>query len=112
MAPNAEHRHCARHIYANWRKKYAGKKFKGLFWNIVRSTSQTAFDHSMNQLRVESKDAAEGFYSQQPRSFCKSLITSYTKTDVVVNNICETFNSQILRFRDKPLIDMLDGIRK
>ena len=26
LVPNVEHRMCARHIYANWRKKYTDKK--------------------------------------------------------------------------------------
>jgi len=28
LIPNAEHRMCARHIYANWRKKYTNKKLQ------------------------------------------------------------------------------------
>ena len=31
LAPNAEHRNCARHIYANWKKKFSGPKYKKLF---------------------------------------------------------------------------------
>ena len=26
LVPNAEHRMCAKHIYANWRKKYTDKE--------------------------------------------------------------------------------------
>ncbi|XP_057778387.1 uncharacterized protein LOC130997145 [Salvia miltiorrhiza] len=111
LAPNAEHRHCARHIYANWKKKYAGPKFQLLFWNVVKSTCQSEYNANLDQLRAESNDAAEDFLSQNPKTFCKSQINSYTKLDTVDNNICEAFNSYILKFRDNLLIDMLDGIR-
>lgn len=65
----------------------------------------------MNLLREESNDAAEDFLAQNPTSFCKSLIKTFSQDDTVDNNICETFNSYVLRFRDKLLVDMLDGIR-
>ena len=32
LVPNAEHINCARHIWANWKKKcFEGEKFKSLF---------------------------------------------------------------------------------
>lgn len=65
----------------------------------------------MNLLRMESNGAAEDFENQNPKSFCKSLIMSFNKVDTVDNNICETINSYILKFRDSILIDMLEGIR-
>ena len=30
-APSAEHRNCARHIYANWRKKFKNKEWQKKF---------------------------------------------------------------------------------
>lgn len=111
LAPHAEHRHCARHVYANWKKKWSGPKFKLLFWNAVKSTCESQFKHVMEELKNESVLAYEDFCEKQPKAFCKSLVDMHTKTDVVDNNICETFNSYILKFRDEPLIDMLDDIR-
>lgn len=111
LAPHAEHRHCARHVYANWRKNWSGKKYKDLFWKAVKSSTEMQFKDVMEELKKESVLAYEDFCEQEPRTFCKSLIQGLTKTDVVDNNICETFNSYILKFRDEPLIDMLDGIR-
>ena len=29
--PNAEHRNCARHVYANWKKNWKDDEFKRLF---------------------------------------------------------------------------------
>jgi transposase-like protein len=29
--PKVEHRMCARHIYANWRKKFTNKKYQKMF---------------------------------------------------------------------------------
>ncbi|XP_052621924.1 uncharacterized protein LOC128127496 [Lactuca sativa] len=32
ILPNVEHRQCARHVYANFKKAYTGLEFKKLFW--------------------------------------------------------------------------------
>lgn len=32
LLPAAEHRMCARHIYANWGKKHKGIQMQRLFW--------------------------------------------------------------------------------
>ncbi|XP_057535489.1 uncharacterized protein LOC130813663 [Amaranthus tricolor] len=35
--PKAEHRHCARHIYANWNKSFKGEEMKLLFLEMCQS---------------------------------------------------------------------------
>lgn len=65
----------------------------------------------MEEIKKESLAAYEDFFAKRPQTFCKSLISLHTKTDIVDNNICETFNGYILHFRDKPIIDMLEDIR-
>lgn len=111
LTPHAEHRHCARHIYANWKKQFPGPKLKSLFWEVVKCTNETEFNSKMSQLKDESNEAYEQFMDKDPKRFCKSLISAYTKTDTIDNNICESFNSYILKSRDKPIIDMLEDIR-
>ncbi|XP_057772531.1 uncharacterized protein LOC130992076 [Salvia miltiorrhiza] len=112
LAPNGEHRHCARHVYANWKKKFGGSKFKSLFWKCAKSNTTSQFQDKLEQLKKESTQAFEDFCTRNPRSFCKSLLSSYTKTDIIDNNICESFNSFILQARDKPILHMLEDIRK
>lgn len=111
LTPHAEHRHCARHIYANWKKEFPGPKLRTLFWEAVKCTNENQFNIKMRQLKDESDGGYEIFMDREPRRFCKSLISTHTKTDVIHNNICESFNSYILKTRDKPIIDMLEDIR-
>lgn len=111
IAPNGEHRHCARHIYANWRKNFPGPKFKEHFWRIVKATSKADHDWYFNKIKMESAQASTDFKSKGPQSFCKAMINSFTKTDTILYNVFETFNSYILRCRDKHLIDILEVIR-
>lgn len=39
----AEHRLCARHVYAHLRKKYRGLKYRELFWSIAKSSTEVDF---------------------------------------------------------------------
>ena len=47
LIPNAEHKNCAKHIYAK-KKGFKGEKFKSLFWDFVqmRSNGKTGLKQS------------------------------------------------------------------
>ena len=47
LLPQAEHRCCARHIYANFRKKHNGANLKSLFWRAAKSGTTEEFDDVM-----------------------------------------------------------------
>ena len=57
LIPLVEHRNCARHIYANWKKVHKGPKLKQLFWKLVRSTYRQEYDLACKEL--ESEDGQE-----------------------------------------------------
>ncbi|WOK97486.1 hypothetical protein Cni_G06194 [Canna indica] len=107
----AEHQNCARHIYANWKKKHNGHVLKSCFWRIVRCTVESESKRALNELAAISRRAYEDFNAIGVQKFCQAFISTQCKCEVVMNNICETFNGYILRARSKPLIDMLEDIR-
>lgn len=41
----------------------------------------------------------------------RSHFKTYSKCDLQVNNMCETFNREILKYRDKSIITLLEGIQ-
>ncbi|XP_074271777.1 uncharacterized protein LOC141595710 [Silene latifolia] len=49
--PRAEHRHCARHIFANWHKTYKGDEMKLLFWNCAKAYNEADFDDALQAIR-------------------------------------------------------------
>ncbi|XP_076899167.1 uncharacterized protein LOC143552959 [Bidens hawaiensis] len=108
---NVEHRNCARHIYANWHKKFKGDELKELYWRAARAYNEA--DHKialedMTQVKVE---AYEAFINQNPKCFCMCYIQTHNKSDVIVSNMAETFNGYIIKSRSKHIIDMLEDIR-
>nr|GEZ14965.1 splicing factor [Tanacetum cinerariifolium] len=59
--PNAEHRKCTRHVYANFKKKYSGLQLQRLFWGATSSTVEELFYVKMDDLKyinleVEAED--------------------------------------------------------
>ncbi|XP_074290274.1 uncharacterized protein LOC141617004 [Silene latifolia] len=109
--PKAEHRHCARHIFANWHKSYKGDEMKLLFWSCAKAYNKADFNDALNEMREVDHKAADAFMACNPNLFCRAFISTDTKTDVIVNNMAETFNAYIIEARAKHLIYMLEDIR-
>ncbi|KAK9067585.1 hypothetical protein SSX86_011696 [Deinandra increscens subsp. villosa] len=107
----AEHRNCARHIYANWHKKHKGDDLKGAFWKAVRAYSEADHKAALEEMNGLSEEAKTSFIEQNPKCFCRCYLDGDRKADVVVNNMAETFNGFIIQSRSKHIINMLEDIR-
>ncbi|CAI9268441.1 unnamed protein product [Lactuca saligna] len=49
--PAAEHRQCARHICANFLKRFKGQVFRKLLWYAVAATTPAKFEQHMNEIK-------------------------------------------------------------
>jgi hypothetical protein len=106
-----EHRFCLRHIYANF--QLAG--FRGSDLKKIVDDAAYAFTNSnhmiaMNKLKEESIDAWKWLSRIPTKHWARHAMDTTCKTDLVVNNISEVFNSFILDQRDKPILTMMDQI--
>ncbi|XP_057790453.1 uncharacterized protein LOC131007556 [Salvia miltiorrhiza] len=111
LAPFAEHRNCARHVYMNWKKQFKGVTLKHMFWEGVRSSYKEEWDAAMDKLKAENMVAYENFIERDPSRFCKAFISTACVSDMVDNNVSETFNGYILNARGKHIIHMLEAVR-
>ena len=112
LIPNAEHMNCARHIDANWKKKgHSTEQLKLLFGKAVKCTTHASFSEIMGHMSTVNPQAAQDFQDVGIMKFCRAYISEWPKSDVIDNNICECFNSYILRARSRLIIDMLEEIR-
>nr|GFC18524.1 hypothetical protein CTI12_AA105810 [Tanacetum cinerariifolium] len=55
--PDAEHRQCTRHIYANFKKKWSGLQFKRLFWKAAASSMNEQFLEVMEEIKALDENA-------------------------------------------------------
>eukprot|EP00257_Ricinus_communis_P018397 XP_015577109.1 uncharacterized protein LOC107261545 [Ricinus communis] len=111
LAHLTEHRNYARHVYYNWKKEFKGQVLKNMFWSAARSTYEAAYKEAIDHIKAENEAAYNNFLQRDPSKFCKSFICELPKCDAIDNNISETFNDYIVKFRSMTIIDMLEEIR-
>jgi hypothetical protein len=113
VMPMADHRICVRHLYANFRDKgFRGVALKELLWKAASAYTEVEFRFQMEEMKKVSPDAFDYLDKIDPSGWSRAWFSDYPKCDLLVNNICECFNSYILKARDKPILTMLEMIRK
>ncbi|XP_019154820.1 PREDICTED: uncharacterized protein LOC109151316 [Ipomoea nil] len=55
--------------------------------------------------------AVEWLSERSPRHYCRAFFNTFIKCDMLLNNLCESYNSSILNARDKPILTMLESLR-
>ncbi|KAG8364567.1 hypothetical protein BUALT_Bualt18G0010800 [Buddleja alternifolia] len=97
-------------MYENFKKKYKSSLLKDLFWRATSSANKHDFEMCMKRIELADpkidenvKTAAEWLREDPFQHWCKS--------DILVNNLCESFNNYILASRDKPIITIIEWIR-
>nr|KAJ0223209.1 hypothetical protein LSAT_V11C200088600 [Lactuca sativa] len=109
--PEAEHRQCAKHIVANFAKRFTGQHFRKLFWRAVRASTEQKFKHVMEKIKYVDTQAYEYLIHRDPTTWSKAFFKEGRDCDVVENGVSESFNSAIRHARRKPIITMLEEIR-
>ncbi|KAH7863262.1 hypothetical protein Vadar_015438 [Vaccinium darrowii] len=110
LYPNAEHRFCARHLYNNFKQEFKGLVLKDILWKVSRATTVQSFTRAMNEMK-DTSVGAFNWLSQRPPSIWADHAFTYPKCDILLNNLCESFNSSISRAGDQPIVSMLERIR-
>ncbi|KAL7613226.1 hypothetical protein Lser_V15G06140 [Lactuca serriola] len=111
ILPYVEHRQCARHIYANFRKVYSRVQFRNMFWAATKSTTEGDFKFNMERIRAISYAAYDHLMAREPTSWCRAYFSTGLACEAVENGIVECFNAIIVDARNKPLLTMLEEIR-
>ncbi|KAL2920690.1 Cobyric acid synthase [Bienertia sinuspersici] len=61
VLPNAEHRHCARHIFSHWHKAFKGEDYKLKFWTATKSYNEADFNEAMQAVATDNPASATSF---------------------------------------------------
>ncbi|XP_027061053.1 uncharacterized protein [Coffea arabica] len=113
VLPNSEHRYCVQHMYRNFKKKHPGLGLNDRLWHIASTTTVEHFNQALDDLETYDKEA-HAWVKKGPhhRHWCKAFFSKHTQCDILVNNLCESFNAHILEARDQPIISMMEAIRE
>ena len=112
VLPNAEHRQCARHVYANFAKKWPGVQFRQLFWEAAKCSYVEKFDYILQRIKDINEQAFHYLGDRRPATWSRAFFRPGFDCDAVENGISECWNSMIAEARKKPIISMLEDIRK
>ncbi|XP_021774681.1 uncharacterized protein LOC110738596 [Chenopodium quinoa] len=112
VVPNAETRFCVRHIWANFKLKFTGSVFKELFWSAARATTFVEFQIAMQQIRELDEDAYNYLENIPTHHWCRHAFSDSCRSNMLLNNMCETFNSVIRDARDKPILTQMEWMRR
>ena len=64
----------------------------------------------MNELKEVNEDAIKWLQSHSTTIWARHMFKSDGQNNIVLNNMCESFNSRILKFRSKPIITMVGNL--
>jgi hypothetical protein len=113
VIPMADHRICVRHLYANFRDKgFQVVALKEILWATTSAYTEAYFRYHMEELKKMNVADFEYLDKIDPSGWSRAWFHDYPKCDLFVNNIFEYFNSYILKPRDKPILTMIEMIRK
>ena len=70
-ALDAEHRNCARHIYANWRKKFK-KEWQKKFWACAKAPCVTLFNLAKARLAKDTQAGAQAIMNIDPHHWSRA----------------------------------------
>ncbi|KAL0427725.1 UNVERIFIED_CONTAM: hypothetical protein Slati_2947300 [Sesamum latifolium] len=111
--PGADNRFCVRHMHNNIKTAgFRGLAFKKGLWNAAKATTVSEFNFRMQELGKLDGKVLEWLSDKPPTHWSRSHFNTFPKCDMLLNNICESFNSNILEAREKPILTMLEWVRE
>ena len=95
--PAYKHRFCLRHLYANFKKKFGGGTlFRDLMMAAAKATYFEAHETRMLMIKEANPDAYNWLEAIPKTKWCKHAFPFFSKCDVLMNNLSESFNATIL----------------
>ncbi|GKE20944.1 hypothetical protein Tco_1432456, partial [Tanacetum coccineum] len=91
VMPLSEHRQCARHIYANFEKKFTGVQFRSLFRQAAKATYLAKFEKIMQEIKDLSIEAHKHLMERNPKSWSRAFFRTDRVCDAVENGISENW---------------------
>ncbi|KAK8689830.1 hypothetical protein V6N13_088540 [Hibiscus sabdariffa] len=104
LLPRVEHRVCARHLYANWKKENSGGDLKQEFWAAYKSTTEADFEQHIS--KIEKLKAKKSLLKTDPKQWSKSYFSTRSDCDATDNNFA------IIGARSMAIISLLEEIRQ
>lgn len=112
LFPDADNRFCVRHLLNNMKRDgFKSVAVKIAFWVAAKVTRVEEFRLRMAQLKESDENAYEWLAKNSENQWSKAFFSTSPKCDILLKNMCESFNSFILDAREKLVIEMFEMVR-
>jgi hypothetical protein len=110
--PQAENRECMRHLYQNFLKKYSGDVVTDHLYPAAKSYTFGMWRWHMKKIFYFEQKTIEYFELHHNRIWRRSAFSENSKCGYLTNNVSESFNAQIKKFKGLLLHELVDKIRE
>nr|GEV18010.1 elongation factor G, III-V domain-containing protein [Tanacetum cinerariifolium] len=110
--PQAEHRLCARHLYANWYSDFHGEKLKVAFYLVAKCANEAQMQQWLDEIDNIKDGAKRSLENKDIKQWCRAFFNPSSKCDSVDKNCTEAWNFVLIGARSKPIISMNESIRE
>ncbi|KAL5774615.1 hypothetical protein ACOSP7_012172 [Xanthoceras sorbifolium] len=110
--PKATNRYCFRHMLANFNCAFKNHTLNGKLWHTARVGSAADFKEALKWVGEDSVDVVNWLMSEPIEKWARHAFDSRIKSDHVTNNISESFNRWIKDEKDKPILTLLELLRR
>ncbi|XP_021729409.1 uncharacterized protein LOC110696431 [Chenopodium quinoa] len=109
----AGRRYCCKHLVKNGKKPFPGPLMFSLFWRACGAYSEFTFKKAMEQLHKVNPAALIWLSKAGDQSaWTKHKFNEAIKCDVNKSNFVESFNATLGMERARPVLTLLEGIRR
>lgn len=103
---------CVRHLHANFKSKgFKGLAFKDAFWSAVGASNESQFKNCINVIKGMDVEAFNYLDKINPKLWSRHAFSTHSCSDILTNNVAESFNVWILEAKDEPILTMTELIR-
>jgi hypothetical protein len=113
LMSSLEHRYCVKHLHANFKRKgFKGKEYKDALWGAVKAPNKIQFKYYLEV--IKGMDQREYNYLERvdPKMWSRHAFRISSCSDILLNNIAESFNAWVLEERDQPILTCLETIQR
>lgn len=112
MLYEAEHRYCVWHMHNNFKEKHKWRSLKEKLWAASITTNVESFKNIMEIVKFESVGAYDWLSKVPLNHWTRAHFKEDLKYDILLNNMCESFNRIILSTKEQGVLVMLEDIRE
>ncbi|CAL9011033.1 unnamed protein product [Prunus brigantina] len=102
---------CFKHLYNNFIATHLGLTLKHMLWAAARVTTIPYWEAEMKKMKEEDLEAWKWLVQRSPKNWTISHFHPRYKCDLLLNNLCESFNAAIIDVRDNSILTCLESIR-